>query len=188
MLKKIFVCMALLTSMHSYGQVSATELKQVKEEPTSTTSAVSIEDTPKYLDYSSLELGYLRSGESNGAYVGFTFSSPFKKGKSAFGLDGSFQGQWSSFSFNDESYHNLALNVYLGISCQIKTGEKSAIIPTTGIMGAFCFPLYEGSEFDVTMGWGVGARIKFKGGYLGYMCTIGFEGGTSHNVGIGFDF
>lgn len=189
MLKKIFVCMALLTSMHSYGQVSATELKQVKEEPTSTTSAVSIEDAPKYVSYKDMELGYVHSGGSNGAYIGYLTSNPFNKGKSPFGIDFGLKGQWSCFSMNKESYHSLAFNANLGISFQIMgKNDTSPLVLLTGIMCGYSIPLYKGGEGSFGAGWDVGARIRWKTGYLGYVCTFGFKGGTSHNVGIGFDF
>lgn len=179
MFKKIFICMALLVSMHSFGQtVSGSE------------TPITVEEPPKYANFKAMELGYLRSGEANGAYIEYFTSNPFKGGKSAFGFDFGLKGMWNCFSYGDESYHSIGFGLYLGLSAQIKFSEKCALIPTTGLMLNAGIPLFDGAESDFTVGWDVGGRLKFSGGYLGYTCSIPFKKGTvaSHFVGIGFDF
>ena len=188
MLKKVFVSMALLVSMHSYGQTSATEMKQVNDDAPQTISVLSDTDKPRYVSYQDMELGYVHAGGANGAYIGYLTSSPFNKGKSPFAVDFGLKGQWSCLSMNKESYHSLALNANLGISWQIMgKNDTNPIVLLTGLMCGYAIPLSSGGEGDFLVGWDVGARIRWKTGYLSYVCTIGFKGGTTHSVGIGFD-
>lgn len=181
MFKKIFLCVALLTSMHSYGQVLPSSGNEVP---------ITAEEPAKYASFSGVELGYLHCGESNGAYIGLFTSNPFSGGKSAFGYDLGLKGTWSCFSFGKETYHSIGFSGYIGLSAQIKLGEKTALVPTTGFMLNWAIPLAEGTENDFIPGWDVGARLKYSGGYLGYTCSIPFTEGSiaSHFIGIGFDF
>lgn len=190
MLKKFFTCLALLVSMHSFAQETTTEVKGMEEKTTSSTSTTSITDTPKYASYKDLELGYVHAGGANGAYIGYITSSPFKQGKSAFGVDFGLKARWVAVSVGEKMYHSMGFGAYLGFSAQLKLSEKTALVPTTGLMCNYAIPLFKGGESNFGVGWDVGARIKYSGGYLSYICSIPFEkgGGTTHSVGIGFDF